>query len=150
MINNNNADSCTTGNVKLVGGNTASEGRVEYCYNGRWSALCTTYTMRQITASRICFQLGYTQPNCKLKILTQFIFLSSCIYTDAAIFTDGRFGTNINKPHVRDISCSRDHFNVRECSVYTTGCLIDCINQYGIKCYGKKLAKPNRIYDYDM
>ena len=63
------ADNCPTGNVKLVGGNTASEGRVEYCYNGRWSALCTTYTLSQITASRICFQLGYKEPNCKLKLI---------------------------------------------------------------------------------
>ena len=110
----------------------------------------TSYTMSQITASRICSQLGYIQPNCKLKILTQFIFVSSCIYTDAAIFTDGRFGTNLNKPHVAYILCSRDHFNVRECSVNTTGCLIDCINQYGIKCYGERLAKLHRLYDYDM
>ena len=51
--NNYHADSCTTGNVKLVGGNTTSEGRVEYCYNDRWSALCTTGTLPQITASRI-------------------------------------------------------------------------------------------------
>ena len=33
--NNYHADSCTTGNVKLVGGNTTSEG-VEYCYKDRY------------------------------------------------------------------------------------------------------------------
>ena len=73
------------------------------------------------------------------------------MYTDAAIFTDGRFGTSINIPHVSYISCSRDHLNVFECSIGEISCLYnDCINQYGIKCYGEKLAKPNRIYDYDM
>ena len=66
------------------------------------------------------------------------------IYTDAAIFTDGRFGTSINIPHVSYISCSGDPLNIRECSVGEISCLYnDCINQYGIKCYGKKLAKLN-------
>ena len=72
------ADNCATGNVKLVDGNTASEGRVEYCHNGRWSALCTTYTLRQRTASRICFQLGYKEPNCRLKII-QVVHYNCCI-----------------------------------------------------------------------
>ena len=73
------ADNCPTGNVMLVGGNTASEGRVEYCYNGRWSALCTTsFTLSQITASRICFQLGYKEPNCRLKLI-QLVHYNCCI-----------------------------------------------------------------------
>ena len=63
-------DNCQTGIVKLVDGNIESEGRVEYCHNGGWSALCTSYTMSQVTASRICSQLGYKQPNCKFKCLT--------------------------------------------------------------------------------
>ena len=74
---------------------------------------------------------------------------SNIIHADASIYRDGRFGTNINKPQVSSISCSSSHLNVHECSV-SAGCLIDCINQYGIKCYGEKSAKPNRIYTYDM
>ena len=78
------------------------------------------------------------------------MIISNIIHADASIYRDGKFGININKPHVSSISCSSSHLNVRECSVSTTSCLIDCTYQYGIKCYGEKLAKPNRIYDYDM
>ena len=76
------------------------------------------------------------------------MIISNIIPADASIYRDGRFGTNINKPHVSSISCSSSHLNVRECSV-SAGCFIDCISQYGIKCYGKTFAKPNRICDYD-
>ena len=134
-----------TGNVKLVGGNITSEGRVEYCYDGRWSALCTSYTLSQITASKICFQLGYKQPNCKLKY--HYSFHIAIIHADAAIYKDGRFGASINKPHVRYISCNTNQFNIRECSYdaySSTSCnLLECTYQYGIKCYGEMTI----IYD---
>ena len=49
---------CTNGNVRLMGGQTNAEGRLEYCYNGQWSAFCT---LRSQEATVACKQLGYTQ-----------------------------------------------------------------------------------------
>ena len=75
------------------------------------------------------------------------MIISNIIHADASIYRDGRFGTNINKSYVSSISCSSSHVNVRECSVYA-GCFIDCTYQYGIKCFGEKITKPNKFYDY--
>ena len=50
---------CTHGDVRLIGGTTLNEGRVEICYEGSWSSLCWIYLT---TATVICKQInnGYT------------------------------------------------------------------------------------------
>ena len=48
---------CTNGTVRLMGGQTSAEGRLEYCYNGQWSPFCT---LRSQEATVACNQLGYT------------------------------------------------------------------------------------------
>lgn len=52
---------CTNGQVRLQNGNTTSEGRVEYCFEGKWNPLCS---IDGITASLICKQLGFNS-TCK-------------------------------------------------------------------------------------
>ena len=54
---------CTHGDLRLVGGESESEGRVEVCYKGGWYSLCGT---EDEEASVICKQLGYTVYNCKM------------------------------------------------------------------------------------
>ena len=49
---------CTHGDVKLVGGQTALEGRVEVCYGGVWSTVTNDYWGFQ-DARVVCRQLGY-------------------------------------------------------------------------------------------
>ena len=48
--------SCTNGQIRLMNGQTSSEGRVEYCYNREWSPLCY---ISGTTAALICKTLGY-------------------------------------------------------------------------------------------
>ena len=51
-------DDCSpNGAVRLVDGN-ATEGRVEYCYNGQWSAICRTFHDEEIAVT--CRQLGFS------------------------------------------------------------------------------------------
>ena len=54
--------SCTTGDVRLVDGASTNEGRVEYCYSGHWSPVCS---ITPTVASVICKTLGYTEYSCK-------------------------------------------------------------------------------------
>ena len=58
--------SCTSGDIRLVNGNTDDEGRVEYCYEGGWSPMCS---LDAHTASLICKKLGYTDYTCELYLI---------------------------------------------------------------------------------
>ena len=49
---------CTDGSIRLRGGTTVREGRVEICIEGRWGTICdNSWDSRD--ASVVCRQLGY-------------------------------------------------------------------------------------------
>ena len=52
---------CVPGSVRLSNG-SAHEGRLEYCYHGRWSVFCHLTHREAIVA---CRQLGFTNYSCK-------------------------------------------------------------------------------------
>ena len=53
---------CQNGEVRLVGGGSERQGRVEMCYNGVWSAVCAD-EWNEIAASFVCSKLGYILGN---------------------------------------------------------------------------------------
>ena len=59
---------CSNGAVRLVGGLSSNEGRLEYCYNGAWTQLCYS-NFHNEEAIAACRQLGYTNPSKNLTLI---------------------------------------------------------------------------------
>lgn len=53
-----NSSVCNHGDLRLVGGDTELEGRVEVCIGGRWGTICND-NYDQSDANVICNQLGH-------------------------------------------------------------------------------------------
>ena len=50
---------CTTGQLRLAGGNIQNEGRVEICMNSAWGTVCDG-SWGSADATVVCKQLGYS------------------------------------------------------------------------------------------
>ena len=56
---------CTTGQLRLAGGNIPNEGRVEICMNNVWGTVCDDL-WGSTDATVVCRQLGYSTEGDKM------------------------------------------------------------------------------------
>ena len=55
-----NPANCTDGEMRLSGGSSPLEGRVEICANRAWGTVCGTSNRRFREANVVCRQLGHS------------------------------------------------------------------------------------------
>ncbi|CAI8006190.1 Deleted in malignant brain tumors 1 protein [Geodia barretti] len=78
--------SCEDEQVRLVGGGTGAEGRVELCYNNTWGTVCDDFWDVE-DARVVCRQLGLP-------------------FQFATAHGQARFGQGIGRIHLDDVECS--------------------------------------------
>ena len=73
---------CTTGGIRLVGGTSALEGRVEVCNNNQWGTVCDDF-WGTTDANVACRQLGFSGTgaygHCTLHLLLD-LFYQMCFH----------------------------------------------------------------------
>uniref|UniRef100_A0A1X7ULL6 Deleted in malignant brain tumors 1 protein n=1 Tax=Amphimedon queenslandica TaxID=400682 RepID=A0A1X7ULL6_AMPQE len=99
------SDNCTETSLRLVGGKTSNEGRVEICYEGVWGSICPNY-WKDDNARVACKQLGYTTTGATVSRL---------------------FGHSVRPVHYSYFTCSGNENKLIDCRHYISS---SCSHSY--------------------
>ncbi|XP_034050584.1 neurotrypsin [Thalassophryne amazonica] len=115
----------TDGVVRLVGGDTPWEGRVEVFHNGDWGTVCDDHWTQQ-HAEVVCRQLGYRG--------------------HAEVMADGTFGEGIGLILLDDVHCEGSETSLLDCSHGIWG-RTDCSHSedVGVRCRGRSSLQTNDV-----
>ncbi|XP_064405891.1 uncharacterized protein LOC135350948 isoform X5 [Halichondria panicea] len=106
---------CSTGDIRLAGGNIPNEGRIEICMNNEWGTVCDD-SWGSADATVVCRQLGYTA-------------------TDAVAFSAAHFGAGIGSTFLDGVSCGGEENSLIDC---TRAASVICSNGHnedaGVRC----------------
>jgi deleted-in-malignant-brain-tumors protein 1 len=113
-------DNCTNDTMRLTGGSTNSEGRVEICYNGVWGSICDS-NWNGIEAKVVCKSLGHQ-------------------FYGAIPYKNSHFGLSNLPINIYNFVCADGQTDIAHCQVsrvpyYYTNC--NPYHEVGIKCQPK-------------
>ncbi|XP_064397364.1 neurotrypsin-like isoform X2 [Halichondria panicea] len=110
-----NCIDCTDGAMRLVGGSTVSEGRLEICHNGQWGTICNQgWTDRR--AAQVCSRLGLPTYNATLH---QFNGGAGSVYTYNCTTIDSDISNCI-----QESSCAHSMDAGVKCLPFTDACAV--------------------------
>ena len=109
-------DTAAEGTVRLVGGNSSLEGRVEIFILGQWGTVCSS-NWEFVDAKVVCLELGYLRA--------------------VGVPVSSSFGAGSGPSWYSNVRCAGTEMNLTECSkdFYLTGTA--CSNTAGAVCSGK-------------
>ena len=143
---------CKNGDVRLVGGSTQYEGRVEVCINQVWGTVCSSryYSWRSYyywgtqDSNVICRQLGHMELG--IIILLIYIFIIKYYYMTGSVtyLTASQFGQGTGPILMNSVRCSGHESNILDCP-YRSLPYSSCSHYYdvGVKCEGKLYYSDN-------
>ncbi len=106
--------STVEGDIRLVGGTTPNEGRVEVIKNGEYHTMCSDYSQSSRDANVICRQLGYPF---------------------AEIYATGLYGPATTDYADFILSCGGYESSVLDCARNNFTIVDRCTFDYSIKCF---------------
>ncbi|XP_047464834.1 neurotrypsin [Mugil cephalus] len=115
----------TDGVVRLVGGDSPWEGRVEVFHNGDWGTVCDDHWTQQ-HAEVVCRQLGYRG--------------------HAEVVSDGTFGEGVGLILLDDVQCEGSETSLLDCQHGIWG-RTDCSHSedVGVRCRGRPSQETNEV-----
>ncbi|CAB1412920.1 unnamed protein product [Pleuronectes platessa] len=115
----------TDGVVRLVGGDSPWEGRVEVLHNGDWGTVCDDHWNQQ-HAEVVCRQLGYRG--------------------HAEVVSDGTFGEGVGLILLDDVHCEGSETSLLDCPHGIWG-RTDCSHgeDVGVRCRGRFGLETNEV-----
>ncbi|XP_068161063.1 neurotrypsin-like [Antennarius striatus] len=115
----------TDGVVRLVGGDSPWEGRVEVFHNGDWGTVCDDQWSQQ-HAEVVCRQLGYRG--------------------HAEVVSDGTFGEGVGLILLDDVGCEGSETSLLDCQHGIWG-RTDCSHgeDVGVRCRGRPTEESNDV-----
>ena len=132
--------SCTDGALRLAGGSTSSEGRVEICYRNHWGTVCDD-NWDNTNAQVVCRQLGLNATGFYITTETNMSFMLWFLI-GAVAYSSAYFGQGYGGIFLDNVIC----FGVESM-------LVDCIrssigvhncqhnDDAGVKCQGELVTK---------
>ena len=136
---NISSDVCNNGDIRLMGGSTMYEGRVELCYNETWGTICDGF-WNVNDANVACRQLGFLD-NGTYSIFTvmTLLFWWSCYAslgttTGATAYPNAFFGHGTGPILLDDLACNGREARLIDCPRITSqgiGTYDFCPNGHG-------------------
>ena len=115
---------CQDGDVRLVGGSTSNQGRVEVCMDETWGTVCHDY-WSSIDASVVCKQLGYSRLSKYRKLLPRIkIAEKPTTIIGSSVYTWAYFGQGSGPILLDDVACTGSENRLVDCpyDTYTSDC----------------------------
>ncbi len=121
---------CGNGDIKLVGGQSSFEGRIEVCWKNEWGTVCDDEIVSREAienfATVVCRQLGLLPGEFFCHDLCLCNKVSHAVSVTTGVATQNLFGPAVGLPiHLDGVQCSGDEGGIIDCSHNSIG-VHDC------------------------